>query len=89
MLCGVAQAVPVLDDGVAAEGEALQETAVPDRVEQGSLPYLPVQITGCHCHAVLGQGAGLVRADDADAAQSLHAWQTLDDGIYLHHAGDA
>jgi hypothetical protein len=42
-----------------------------------------------HCHRVLGQGAGLVRADHRGAAQGLDRRQVADDGATLRHAADA
>ena len=42
-----------------------------------------------HGHLVLGQGAGLIRADDLGAAQGLHRGQAADDGVSLGHVGDA
>ena len=42
-----------------------------------------------HGHLVLGQGAGLIRADDLGAAQGLHRGQAADDGAALGHIGDA
>ena len=45
----------------------------------------PVQ-PGLHQrHAVLGQCAGLIRADDAGAAQCFYRRKTADDGVFLHH----
>ena len=42
-----------------------------------------------HGHLVLGQGAGLVRADDLGAAQGLHGGELADDGVALGHVGHA
>ena len=42
-----------------------------------------------HGHAVLGQGAGLVRADHLRAAQRFHSGQAADDGVALGHLGHA
>lgn len=39
-----------------------------------------------YTHLIGGEGAGLVRADDWSAAQSLHRGQTPDNGIFLGHA---
>ena len=41
-----------------------------------------------HGHAVLGQGAGLVRADHLGAAQGLHGGEPADDGAAFGHVGD-
>ncbi len=40
-------------------------------------------------HLILGQGAGLVRADDGGAAEGFHGGQLADDGATVRHAGDA
>ena len=42
-----------------------------------------------HGHFVLGQGAGLIRADDLGTAQRLHGGQAADNGAALGHIGDA
>ena len=39
-----------------------------------------------HRHPVLGEGAGLVGADDPGAAQGLHSGEPLDDGVAARHA---
>ncbi len=40
-------------------------------------------------HLVLGQGAGLVGADDAGAAQGFHRLQTANEGVALDHLAHA
>ena len=42
-----------------------------------------------HRHFVLGQGTGLVGADDLGAAQRLHCGEPPDHGVPLAHVGDA
>ena len=42
-----------------------------------------------HGHFVLGQGAGLIRADDLGTAQRLHSGQAADNGAALGHIGNA
>ena len=44
-----------------------------------------VRISLGQCHAVLGEGAGLVRADDGRTAESFHGRQTADERIFLDH----
>ena len=41
-----------------------------------------------HRHTVLGQGSGLIGADDLCTAQGLHCGQSTDHGIGLGHLGD-
>ena len=42
-----------------------------------------------HGHLVLGEGTGLVRADDGRAAEGLDRRHLADDGLTLRHLGDA
>ena len=58
---------------------------------QGHGPSRPLQISEMihHRHLILGQGAGLVRANDLCAAQRLHRSEPPYDGIPLGHIGNA
>ena len=42
-----------------------------------------------HGHLVLGQGTGLIRADNLSAAQGLHGGEPADNGVALGHVGNA
>ena len=44
-----------------------------------------VRVELLHGHAVLGQGAGLIRADDRHAAQRLDRLEVLDNGVLPSH----
>ena len=79
---------------VIAERQALKKC--PSVLVSGGLVFqlsggnvLHPQIAADDLHAVLGQGSGLIGADDIDGTQRLHRRQAAHDGVHLHHAGDA
>ena len=56
---------------------------------QGGSQALGVAQVLHHGHLILGQGAGLIRADHLGAAQGLHSGQAADHCIALAHIGNA
>ena len=73
---------------IAAQGAVAQQLPARRAVLRGDglqavFPLYPELYQG---HAVLGEGAGLIRADDRGAAQGLHRGQAADQGVFLGHA---
>ena len=85
----ISQAAAAVSHSIVAQGKAFQKEPVAAGVQPGGFQNPAIQVAGGHSHTVLGQRAGLVRADHTDTAQRLDAGQTLHDSIHLHHAGDA
>ena len=75
------------DGGVAAQEGSPQEGLLDGVLEVclGGRNDLAVHIQLADGHAVLGEGAGLVGADDGHAAQTFHRLELADDGVLLGH----
>ena len=88
-LGGVAHPRAVRGGGVVAEHKAGDELPVSAVVEPAYAAQHTVQPNLGDGHAVLGEGAGLVRADDADRAERLDRRQPPHDRVDLDHPLDA
>ena len=75
------------DGGIAAQEGRTEEGLLGGVLEVclGGGDDLAVDIELADGHAVLGQGAGLVGADDGHAAQAFHRLEFTDDGVLLGH----
>jgi len=51
----------------------------------GNVKELTIHPDFCHGHFVLGQGAGLIGADDSGGAERFHRRKPPDEGVALHH----
>ena len=75
------------DAGQRAPGGRAAVESGPGLVLRGvGLVDLVVEPHVGHRHAVLGQGAGLVRADSGGRAQCLHGFKVLHQAVLLGHA---
>ena len=88
-----AEAVGVVDEGalgrLADGGAGVVLLRVGAQAHRGGQELLVVAVVVDNGHLVLGEGAGLVRADDLGAAEGLDGGQAADDGVALGHVGDA
>ena len=86
-LSGVAHLPVFVHRGVAAQQRRPQQRLLDRVVEVRArrVNDLAAGVYLLHRHFVLGQGAGLIRADDGHAAQTLHRLELADDGVFLRH----
>ena len=75
--------------GLTGDGAVLRQIGVGAQGHGGGGQVSLAAVVVHHGHLVLGQGAGLVGADDLGAAQRLHGSQAADNGAALGHVGDA
>ncbi len=71
-----------------AYGLALLQFRVRSQGHGGSKQFLVCRVSVNHCHLVLRQGAGFVRADDLGGPKCFHRCKLPDDGIAVAHVGN-
>ena len=74
---------------LAVDIAALGQSGIGAQGHSGGSAVAVAAVIVHHGHLVLGQSAGLIRADDLGTAQRLHGGQAADNGAALGHIGNA